>query len=64
MSTPLPDLELALGGVTAAYRKRLATAHTKMKAAHRAREYDACGVQAGKICESMIRYLSGTCSMS
>lgn len=57
MSTPLDDLELALSGVPSTYRKRLATAHTKMKAAHRAREYDACGVQAGKICESMIRYL-------
>jgi hypothetical protein len=57
MSTPQADLELALGGVSAPYRKRLAIAHTKMKAAHRAREYDACGVQAGKICESVIRYL-------
>ena len=57
MSTPQAELELALGGVPTPYRKRLATAHTKMKAAHRAREYDACGVQAGKICESMIRYL-------
>lgn len=57
MSTPQAELELALAGVPAPYRKRLATAHTKMKAAHRAREYDACGVQAGKICESMIRYL-------
>jgi hypothetical protein len=57
MSTPQDDLEQALGGVPAPYRKRLAAAHTKMKAAHRAREYDACGVQAGKICESMIRYL-------
>lgn len=57
MSTPQAELELALGGVTAPYRKRLATAHTKMRAAHRAREYDACGVQAGKVCESMIRYL-------
>lgn len=28
-----------------------------MKAAHRAHEYDACGVQAGKMCETMIRYL-------
>jgi hypothetical protein len=43
--------------VPAVYRKRLANAHTKMKAAHRAHEYDACGVQAGKICETMIRYL-------
>src|SRR3954464_12202977 len=57
MSTAQDELELALGGVPALYRKRLATAHTKMKAAHRAHEYDACGVQAGKICESMIRYL-------
>ena len=57
MSTPQTELELALGGVPAPYRKRLAAAHTKMNAAHRAREHDACGVQAGKICESMIRYL-------
>ena len=57
MSTPQAALELALAGGPAPYRRRLATAHTKMKAAHRAREYDACGVQAGKICESMIRYL-------
>jgi hypothetical protein len=57
MSTPQAELELALSGVHAPYRKRIATAHTKMKAAHRAREYDACGVQAGKICESIVRYL-------
>lgn len=57
MSTPQSDLELALSGVPATFRKRLAAAHTKMKAAHRAREYDACGMQAGKICESLIRYL-------
>lgn len=57
MSTAQDDLELALGGVPAFYRKRLAAAHSKMKAAHRAREYDSCGVQAGKICETLIRYL-------
>lgn len=57
MSTPQADLERALGGIPAAYRRRLANAHTKMKAAHRAHEYDACGVQAGKMCETMIRYL-------
>jgi hypothetical protein len=57
MSTPQAELELALGGVPAVYRKRLAIAHTKMKAAHRAHEYDACGVHAGKVCETMIRYL-------
>lgn len=57
MSTPQADLEQALGGIPAAYRKRLAKAHTKMKAAHRAHEYDSCGVQAGKICETLIRYL-------
>lgn len=57
MSTPPAELEQALGGVPVAYRKRLANAHTKMKAAHRAHEYDSCGVQAGKICETMIRYL-------
>lgn len=57
MSTPQAELERALGGVPGVYRTRLANAHTKMKAAHRAREYDSCGVQAGKICETMIRYL-------
>ncbi|GAB4062531.1 hypothetical protein GCM10028777_02570 [Angustibacter speluncae] len=57
MSTAQAELEQALGGVPAAYRKRLANAHTKMKVAHRAHEYDSCGVQAGKICETLIRYL-------
>lgn len=57
MSTPQADLEQAMGGVPALYRTRLAKAHTKMKAAHRAHEYDSCGVQAGKICETLIRYL-------
>lgn len=56
-STPLPALEAALAALPKDLRRRLVASYTDLKAAWSSRQYDLCGLRAGKFCEVMIRIL-------
>ena len=52
-----PSLEDALSAVPRRFRSRLIKHHGDLKRAYRRGEYDACGARAGKLCETLIRYI-------
>jgi hypothetical protein len=56
-NTSLPALEAALGAVPATFRSRLVSAYADLKSAYANRQFDACGLRAGKFCEVLLRYL-------
>jgi hypothetical protein len=57
MSTPPQALESALAAIPKPFRSRLLTTYGSFKAAWINREFDTCGLRAGKFCEVMLRYL-------
>lgn len=57
MSTELPAFEAALAGVPAVFRTKLIDTYSDLKSAWSSREYDSCGLRAGKFCEVMLRCL-------
>jgi hypothetical protein len=57
MTTSPSSLETALAKVPADFRKRIVDRYGKLKEAYADRQYDACGVRAGRLCEIVLRYL-------
>lgn len=57
MSTSATELEAALSGLTADFRKRLIEAYLSVKEAYAEGTFDACGLRAGKFCEVVLRWL-------
>lgn len=50
-------LERALATVPAAFRTRIVKQYVDLKSAYAEGKYDSCGTRAGKLAESMVRYL-------
>jgi hypothetical protein len=57
MSTTPSSLEAGLAQLPAEFRTRIIDRYTKLKEAFADRQYDACGVRAGRLCEILLRYL-------
>ncbi len=59
MSTKKPNLtiEKALSTVPAEYRGRLLRYYRSLKSAYLEGQFDACGLRAGKLCETLLRFL-------
>jgi hypothetical protein len=57
MSTSLPALDAALSALPQQYRTRLVQTYSDLKAAYASRQFDACGLRAGKFCEIALRWL-------
>lgn len=60
MSTPLHPLEEALASVPNPFRKKLIESYTSVKSAWTSRQFDSCGLRAGKFCEVMARLIQET----
>ncbi len=56
-STSLPALEAALADLPKVLQRRLVASYVELKSAWSSRQYDLCGLRAGKFCEVMIRVL-------
>ncbi len=57
MSTSPSSLDAALGKVPAQFRARILDGYRSLKAAYTDRQFDACGLRAGKLSEVLLRYL-------
>lgn len=57
MSMSFPALEAALDALPQDLQRRLLASYIEMKAAWSSRQYDLCGLRAGKFCEVMVRVL-------
>jgi hypothetical protein len=57
MSTTPSTLDDALGKVPTQFRSRLLEHYRSLKSAYTDRQFDACGLRAGKLCETLLRYL-------
>jgi len=62
MSTSRPDasIEDALGGVSSVFRGRLLQAYNGLKSAFVKRDFDACGLRAGRFSEVLLRWAQDT----
>lgn len=58
MSTAKPEvtLDIALAGISAAFRGRLLKAYNGLKTAYLDGNFDACGLRAGRFCEVLLRW--------
>ncbi|MGI8552765.1 MAG: hypothetical protein ACR2PL_18550 [Dehalococcoidia bacterium] len=54
---PEPTLEAALAAIPAIFRSRLIEAYRSLKSAYSNGQHDACGLRAGRFCETVLRYL-------
>jgi len=57
MSTAPNSLEAALASVPADFRGRMIDRYRAVKSAYIERQFDACGVRAGRLCEVILRLL-------
>ncbi len=57
MSTSPSTLEAALGRVPTEFRTRILEIYRSLKSAYSDRQFDACGLRAGKLSEVLLRYL-------
>jgi hypothetical protein len=57
MSTDPSSLEAALATVPAEFRGRIVDRYRATKSAYVERQFDACGVRAGRLCEVIVRFL-------
>jgi hypothetical protein len=57
MSTSPSTLEDALGRVPPHFKDRLLEGYRMLKSAYTDRQFDACGIRAGKVSETLLRYL-------
>jgi hypothetical protein len=58
MNITKPDitLDVALGGISPAFRGRLLKAYHGLKTAYLEGNFDACGLRAGRFCEILLRW--------
>ena len=57
MSTAPSTLDDALGKVPTQFRSRILDSYRNLKSAYTDRQFDTCGLRAGKLCETLLRYL-------
>jgi len=57
MSTTPSTLDDALSAIPAPFQARILAGYRDLKSAWTERQFDTCGIRAGKLCETLLRYL-------
>lgn len=57
MSTTASTLDAALGAIPAPFQAKILEGYRSLKSAWTERQFDTCGIRAGKLSETLLRYL-------